>query len=180
MVFDDLQQKLVDRLNWDAFFSAPIKGVRALAENRMNLQTELDTALSKLGLAVVVAITRVSAAEIGALAGGVAVTVTLQVHEVPLINRASSGTQKTASQVLVKALSLWGRPWTPDRDVWSQMEFAGFSLANVDEEYGLITWTIEFQIFTMLETVVHVLATEGDRPLVTENEEMLLVSPTPA
>ncbi|HTG44936.1 MAG TPA: hypothetical protein VK633_10430 [Verrucomicrobiae bacterium] len=174
MIFDDLQSALVARLNWDAYFSEPTIGVTALAENRMDLLSELDIALAKGGLAVVVAITRVILDEHGAAL----VTITLQVHEIPLINRAASGTQKTALGVLVKAKSLWDKPWSPDPDVWSHLEFVRFELTGVDEEYARVTWTIEFQVRTYLETVVEVLATASGRPLATASGAQLLVSPT--
>jgi hypothetical protein len=180
MVFDDLLTKLVERLNGDAFFSDPDKGVRAIAENRMDLLNELDVALAKLGLAVVIAITRVSPDEQGAYGGAIVVGITVQAHEIPPINRAESGTQKTVTQILVKCKSLWDRPWTPDRDVWSPIEFLSFALTDADEQNARVIWTMEFQTRTCLETVVEVLATASDQPLGTENSEPLLVSPTPA
>jgi hypothetical protein len=180
MVFDDLLTKLVERLNWDAFFSDPDKGVRVIAENRMDLLNEVDVALAKLGMAVVVAITRVTPDETGAYGGAIVVTVTLQAHEIPLINRAESGTQKTAQQILVKSKSLWDRPWTPDRDVWSPLEFQSYQLTDADAQNARVIWTIDYVTRTCLETVVEVLATESGRPLVTQASENLLVSPTPA
>jgi hypothetical protein len=108
------------------------------------------------------------------------VTITLQVHEIPSLNRAATGAKKTAQQVLVKSKSLWDRPWTPDRDVWSALEFAGYRFTDIDRENACVIWTIQYKTRTCLETVVEVLATASEQPLGTENSEPLLVSPTPA
>lgn len=181
MVFDDLLSALVARLNTDAFFTDPSKGVQAIAANRMDLLTEADVALAKIGMVCVVEITRVIPDQQGAYHGAVIVTVTVQVHEVPFVNRAESGSQKTAQQVLCKCKSLWDRPWCPvSRDVWDALRLARFELADTDEATGRVTWQMDFETRTMLETVVQVLATEGNRPLVTENNEALVNSPTPA
>lgn len=179
-VFDTLLSTLVARLQIDAFFSDPAKGLPVLAENRMDLLNEIDTGLARLGIVVVVAITQVQPDQVGAWHGAVVVTVTVAGKEIPAINRDASGAQKTAQQTVIKVKSLWDRPWTPDRDVWSPAEFAGFSLTDVDEANAAINWAMQFNFRTMLETVVPVLATEAGAPLVTQNKENLMVSPTSA
>lgn len=178
MIFDDLLNTLVARLNNDAFFSDPAKGLQVIAANRMDLLTEVDIALNKLGIVAVLEVTRVVPDQIGAYHGSVVVTLTLQVHEIPLLNRAESGSQKTAQQCLVKSRSLWDRPWTPDRDVWSPLQLQSFQMTSVDEATAMVVWSMEYTTMTMLETVVEVLATESGVPLVTQSQENLFVSPT--
>lgn len=180
MIFDDLLTKLVDRLNSDAFFSDPARGVKAIAENRMDLLSELDVALQRLGVAAVLAITDVNPSEVGADHGGTIVTVTIIAQEIPLLNRAETGSGKTPQQILVKAISLFARPWSPDVDAWSPAEFAGFAFIGADADTASTQWSIKFNFRTYLETVVHVLATESGVPLVTSAQQNLLISPTPA
>lgn len=180
MIFTDLQNALVARLMGDAYFGAPETGVLAIAENRMDLLAELDQQLARCGLGVVVAIGQIASGEHGNDSVTEAiVTITSQVHEIPAINRAEGGTQKTALDVLVKHLSLWGAPWRPS-DGWSPLQFTNFSLLEVDQDFGRITWQIEFQTRTFLETVVEALATESGLPLGTEAGELLINSPTVA
>lgn len=179
MVLDDCLAALVARLSGDAFFSDPAKGVAVLAENRMDLSSELDTQLARLGMVLVVAITNVAPDQIGADHGCVIVETTAVAMEVPFINRADSGTQKTAQQILVKLLSLWGRPWSPDRDAWSPSEFAGYVMSEANADNASITWQIKFNWRTCLETVVPCFEVgDGKRVFVNQDGENVYEHPT--
>jgi hypothetical protein len=138
-LFDQLQSDLVEPLNNDAYFADPAKLAKILPENRMDLLSELDASLAKTGVGGVVAVSTIQDGQVGR---EIIVTVVLQVHEIPLLNRAPSGSGKTAFNLCVKAMTIWGnRSWSPDQDVWSAMEFKGLELTDVDEEFGRVTWT---------------------------------------
>lgn len=175
MLFDDLQTALVAQLNSDAYFTDPAKQVNCLAENRMDLLSELDTSLAKCGVGVVVACSSIQDGERGK---EIVVSIVAQVHEIPLLNRAPSGSGKTAFNLCVKAMTIWGnRSWSPDPDVWSAMEFKGLELTDVDEEFGRVVWSVRYEIRTQLEIVFSLLADEQNRIFVDEIGRPLLVSP---
>jgi len=153
-VLDDLLAALVARLEQDTVFSDPESGVRAVPENSMDLLAEVDNSLAKLGLALVVAITGVVPAEQGAYQGSVMITVSAQAHEIVPINRAreESESKLTGLQLLMLAKALWDRPWSPDPDVFSTVYFARLDMTEVDQEHARVIWTLEMQVFTILQT----------------------------
>jgi hypothetical protein len=175
MIFADLLNALVAPLNNDAYFADPASLVKWIAENRMDLLSELDSSLAKTGIGGVVAVSSVQDGERGS---EIIVTILGQIHEIPLINRAPSGSKKTAFDVGVKALSIWGdRSWSPNRDVWSPLEFKGLELTDVDEEYGRVTWSLRMETRTMLEIVPTLLGDGGTKLFTDELGRPLLVSP---
>lgn len=173
MIFSDLQNAVVARLNWDAYFADPDKGATVLAENRMDLIHELDASLARLGVCAVVVTPRVTPGENDTTS----VRVVLLIHEIPIINRDTSGSQKAAQDLGAKAMALL-TDWTPNEDMWSPLEFQGLELTDVDETYGRITWSAEFITYTMLELLITLLDDESDNVLINESGETLLVSPT--
>jgi hypothetical protein len=178
MIFKELLEALVGRLQWDAYFSDPATGVAAIGENRMELVTELDNALAKCGIGALVAIRDVRAGERASKTGyDVVVTIVLEISEVPLINRGLGGAQKWALDVGTKAMSLWGDGWCPG-EMWSPMEFKSLGLTGFDDEHGRLVWTLEMETRTFLETAVFVLADEEDEVLSGAESEALLTSPT--
>jgi hypothetical protein len=177
MIFDDFHTALVAPLNNDAYFSHPARPVKVIPENRMDLQSELNTALMKTGAGGVVAVASI----LDGLHGTeVVVTPVLQIYEVPLVNRGKKGSQKTALNIGVKAMSIWGnRSWSPDRNVWGPMEFKGLDLTEVDPEHGLVIWTLRYEVRTYLETILPLLGNESQNQIfVDEAGRPLLVSPT--
>lgn len=181
MIFTDLLNACVVRLagaeGGDAFFTDPDTGVAVLAENKIDLGNELDAQLARLGMGVVVAITRI--ADAGSTQGLVVVNVVFQVHEIPAINRNEGGTLKSALDVATKIISLI-KEWTPNEGAWHRFEFASYELIDADENFGRITWQVTMVTGTILETVALVLADASGRAIGNENGEAMLTSPTPA
>jgi hypothetical protein len=179
MIFDDLQTSLVAALNNDAYFTEPTKLVRVMAENRMDLESELNASLLKMGVGGIVSVPSVVDGERGT---EIIVRPTLTIYEIPHLNRASdgSGSGKTGFNIGVKAMTIWGhRMWTPKEDTWQKLEFKGLDLTDVDEKTGMVTWTLSYETRTYLEIVWPILGGEGANQILTDElGRALLVTPT--
>ena len=176
MILEDLQKGIADRLLWDAYFTEPGKVVAVIEENPMDLATEFDTALAKgSGAAVVVARPSVTPTERVDLMD---IAVTLLISENVTLNRAKSGSGKTASSIAIKALALL-RHWSPDEDLWAPFLLQNLAPLGSDDD-GCDHWTLELKTQTVFDLLVTMLGTERGTAIGDEAGTGLIVSPTSA
>ena len=125
-ILTDLGEAIVNRLLTDAFFLAA-PGIPVILEDRMDLVKELERRLGSLGACVVVGeptTTREDHHFYGT-------KIVLSVLERPLINRSSSGSQKTGHQIAMQCWSLLGN-WAPD-EIWSPLKVQRLEPMRVSE-----------------------------------------------
>lgn len=148
MLFSDLQSAILTRIESDtAYLAEPGKAVTVLAENALDLLSEYEKAISKLGMAVIISTPRVTPTERVDLAN---VSVSIAICEHVSLNRATSGTQKPAIDVGAGIMAML-RNWTPDENVWAPFLFLDFARVGQDETSGCDLWSIDFQTQTMLD-----------------------------
>ena len=176
MIFSTLQNAIVTRLLWDAYFTLPTAKVTALAENALDLLSEYEKAIGKFGIAAIVATPSVTPGERIDLA---TVTIVIGICEHVSVNRGRGGANKPASDVGAKAMALL-RNWSPNADLWAPLQFVSFGRVGEDEKTGADYWELTMLTQTMLELFVTVLGTEDDVAIGDENEAALIVSPTAA
>jgi hypothetical protein len=177
MIFSGLQQSIVDRLLWDAYFTEPGKEVKCLAQKLLDLRAQWDAALAKLGAAVIIGTIGCAPTDRVDLAD---VDILLQITENVTLNRGKNGSQKPACDVGAKCMALL-RQWTPNNDMWAPFLLwgQGFQYVGEDEE-GLDHWTLQFRTQTVLDLLVTALGTDTGAAIGDENQTPLIVSPTPA
>ncbi|ODU25079.1 MAG: hypothetical protein ABS95_01110 [Verrucomicrobia bacterium SCN 57-15] len=175
MIFDELKTAVVQALNNDAYFSDPDAPVTVLEENRMDFYSEFEAALGKSGVGAMVSISQIRDGEVGT---EIVVTVLIQFHEIPLFNRGDGGTKKPASSLAMKALAILGNRSLRLARIWSPLIFRNLALTDVDESRAMVTWSLEYEVRTLLHEIVTVMTTENNKVLVTETGKALILSPT--
>lgn len=173
MIFNDLLNALVARLQWDAYFSESAFPITVIGDDAIDWTGAMETALAAQGVACLISLRRVAIGDRGLAIIGVQADFT----ELPLVNKALAN-RKSALYAAVKAMSVWGHRWTPDEDVWNEMEFLSLELTRIEKETGQLVWTLQFRITTYLETVFSILSSGGEVALVNEAGAPLITSPT--
>ena len=141
----ELQTAICAYLNGDAWFATVGKVVSVLPEDKQDLVQEISNALAGIGVCVIVSTPKMV---VGEHNHQVNVSVVLSVIESPLMNRASSGTGRTAGQISEHALAcmlltqIGGDSWTPLELI--RMEMAGAT------EQGQLIWELEMRTSTNL------------------------------
>jgi hypothetical protein len=175
MIFTDLQQAIVDRLLWDAWFTDPDAKVSVIREDPLNLLAEYQKSIGKLGAVVIVAQPAIVETERIDL---VNISIVLHSAENVTLNRSKSGSQKTGAENLIKAMALL-RQWTPNEDMWAPFYLKGMTPIGEDED-GCYHHQLELYTYTMLELLVTLLGTERGTAIGDQDGKAFVVSPTPA
>ena len=176
MIFSDLQNAVVERLLWDAWFTEPGKTVGVFAEHKLDLAAQWQQTIGKIGAAVLVRTVGCAPTERVDLAD---VDVWIEMTEFVSINRGKSGSQKPGCDVGAKAMALL-RGWTPDNNMWAPFLLWGQGLQYVGEDdQGLDRWVLQFRTQTMLELLAQVIGTDT-AAIVDDQGRAFVVSPTPA
>lgn len=177
MIFSDLQQTIVDRLLWDAYFTEDDKQVTVLPEVALDLTNAIKKALGDIGVIVVVRTVQVKPTDRVDLAN---VGVVLEIAEMVAVNRGKNGSGKPAIDVGAKCMALL-RGWSPNQDMWAPFLLWGEGLQHAGtNDQGCDLWTLEFMTQTVLETLATVLGTENNIGIGDENGTPLIVSPVAA
>ncbi len=176
MIFTTLELDALKRLTNDAWCN----GINLVALNQnANPIGAFDTGTAQLGLGGVVSVEGIKTLTVGHPRNGIELScnVVLRVREIPLKNRRTEGF-KTAFDLAVKAMSLWGNGWSPNFGVWQFLRLISCDMTEVDDAKGRITWTMVMETKTHLGTITYVLGNQSGDILVNQNQEPLLVSPT--
>jgi len=179
MLIAELQNAIAARLQSDAWFSMADPACPVVADNRGDLQTEVNAALGKSGVILVV---EEAPLRSGELPTGLVARPKLTIIEHPPTNRAKAQF-RTAAETGMKALALLmfegqGQRWQPSEH-WTELAFERLEPEDVTEE-GYISWALEFTTETIGDVEETLLADHAGRLIVTDAGENLEVSPDEA
>lgn len=174
MIYRDLHNWVVDRLNGDAYFTNGTKPVTVLAQDHPDTPHLVQSNLNNLGLAVVV-----SPPEL-VRTGGIQdkefmATLAIVFIESPNLNRSARGTGKNSWNLAVKASSLCEEQ-QPTGGFWAPLMFTSLKQTECDNE--IVIWVVELQTRLLIDISVLVLADEFGNALVDDQGNLIEVSPT--
>ena len=174
MIFDDLQQAIVDQLLSDAWFADPDARVPVIKVQPKDIKNEYDIAIAKLGSVAIVGRPELHETE---GVDRIRIDIGLDFAENVTLNRGPKGVQKPNIYSAVKALALI-RGWSPG-DIWADFYFQDLTPLGQDED-GCDHYLLNVYTFTHLELLVTVLGTERDTIIGPDTNTAFEVSPTPA
>lgn len=139
------------RLDANSYFSDSASvtpnPISVITEDEGDLATQISKAIDRIGLSVVIAITDVLGNDAEHSAQP---QVSIVITELSIINRAGTGTQKSAVAVGVKA---WAGLWKwAAADYWAPFIFKSLKLVEADPDKSFVIWELIMETSILLET----------------------------
>jgi len=179
MLIAELQNAVVAKLQYDAWFSMADPACPVVADNRGDLKAQVDAALGKSGVILVV---EEPSLRSGELPTELVARFKLTIVEHPPTNRAKAQF-RTAAETGMKAMALLmfegqGQRWQA-AEHWTPFTFERLEPGDESEE-GHISWELEFTTETIGDVEETLLADHAGRLIATDAGENLEVSPDEA